>query len=68
MALVLGFLWDTGAKYTQQLILPGLAVVMTLSSMGISGDSFRSLKSLVSSTLVGICGEFSSPWRYSYRS
>jgi len=33
LALVLGFLWDTGAKYTQQLILPGLAVVMTLSSM-----------------------------------
>ena len=58
MALVLGFLWDTGAKYTQQLILPGLAVVMTLSSMGISGDSFRSLKSLVSSTLVGIVGNF----------
>ena len=58
MALVLGFLWDTGAKYTQQLILPGLAVVMTLSSMGISGDSFRSLKSLASFTLVGIVGNF----------
>jgi len=58
LALVLGFLWDTGAKYTQQLILPGLAVVMTLSSMGISGDSFRSLKSLASSTLVGIVGNF----------
>jgi len=58
MALVLGFLWDTGAKYTQQLILPGLAVVMTLSGMGISGDSFRSLKSLVSFTLVGIVGNF----------
>jgi len=58
MALVLGFLWDTGAKYTQQLILPGLAVVMTLSSMGISGDSLRSLKSLASFTLVGIVGNF----------
>ena len=58
MALVLGFLWDTGAKYTQQLILPGLAVVMTLSSMNIGGDSLRSLKSLVSSTLVGIVGNF----------
>jgi len=58
MALVLGFLWDTGAKFTQQLILPGLAVVMTLSSMGISGDSFRSLKSLASFTLVGIVGNF----------
>ena len=68
MALVLGFLWDTGAKYTQQLILPGLAVVMTLSSMGISGDSFRSLKSLVSLYPRWDRGEFSSPWRYSYRS
>jgi BASS family bile acid:Na+ symporter len=58
MALVLGFLWDTGAKYTQQLILPGLAVVMTLSSMNIGGDSLQSLKSLVSSTLVGILGNF----------
>jgi BASS family bile acid:Na+ symporter len=58
LALVLGFLWDTGAKYTQQLILPGLAVVMTLSSMGISGGSLRSLKSLASSTLVGIVGNF----------
>ena len=58
LALVLGILWDTGAKYTQQLILPGLAVVMTLSSIGISGDSLRSLKSLVSFTLVGIVGNF----------
>jgi bile acid:Na+ symporter, BASS family len=58
MALVLGFSWDTGAKYTQSLILPGLAVIMTLSSIGISGDSFRSLKSLLSSTFIGVVGNF----------
>jgi len=58
MALVLGFLWDTGAQYTQRLILPGLAVVMTLSSMGIRGDSLQSLKSILSFTLVGILGNF----------
>jgi BASS family bile acid:Na+ symporter len=58
MALVLGLLWDTGARYTQSLILPGLAVVMTLSSIGISSDSFRSLKSLASFTLVAIVGNF----------
>ena len=58
MALVLGFLWDTGAHYTQRLILPGLAVVMTLSSMGISGDAFRSPKSLLSYTFIGIVGNF----------
>jgi BASS family bile acid:Na+ symporter len=58
LALVLGFLWDTGAQYTQQLIVPGLAVVMTLSSMGISGDSFRSLKSFASASLLGILANF----------
>lgn len=57
-ALALGFLWDTGAQYTQRLIVPGLAVVMTISSMGISGDAFRSAKSFVISCLVGIIGNF----------
>jgi bile acid:Na+ symporter, BASS family len=58
MALALGFLWDTGAQYTQRLILPGLAVVMTISSMGISGGAFRSPKSLFSSAFIGIVGNF----------
>jgi BASS family bile acid:Na+ symporter len=58
LALVLGFAWDTGAQYTQRLIVPGLAVVMTLSSMGISGDSFRSLKSFASASLLGILANF----------
>ena len=58
LALVLGFIWDTGAHYTQRLIVPGLAVVMTLSSMGISSDAFRSLKSLASSSLLGIFANF----------
>jgi BASS family bile acid:Na+ symporter len=57
-ALILGFLWDAGAQYTQRLILPGLAIVMTLSSMGISSDAFRSLRSLLSSTFIGILGNF----------
>lgn len=57
-ALVLGFLWDTGAQYTQRLIVPGLAVVMTLSSMGISGDTFRSAKAFITSSLIGIVGNF----------
>ena len=57
-ALALGFLWDTGAQYTQRLIVPGLAVVMTVSSMGIGGDAFRSIKSFVSSSLLGILASF----------
>ncbi|MGD9576688.1 MAG: hypothetical protein AB7Y74_00390, partial [Syntrophorhabdus sp.] len=57
-ALILGFLWDAGAQYTQRLILPGLAIVMTLSSMGISSDAFRSLRSLLSSTFIGSLGNF----------
>lgn len=58
MALALGFAWDKGAQYTQQLILPGLAVVMTLSSMGVSSEVFRSPRSLLYSTLIGIAGNF----------
>ncbi len=42
----------------QRLILPGLAIVMTLSSMGVSGDAFRSLRSLLSFTFIGILGNF----------
>jgi BASS family bile acid:Na+ symporter len=58
LALILGFLWDTGAQYTQRLILPGLAVVMTISSMGISIDTFRSPKSLLKFTILGIFCNF----------
>jgi BASS family bile acid:Na+ symporter len=58
LALVLGFAWDTGAHYTQRLILPGLAVVITVSTMGISGDAFRSLKSFASASLLGILASF----------
>lgn len=54
LALALGFIWDAGAQYMQGLLLPGLAVVMTLASMGITGNSFRSLRSLVKSALIGI--------------
>ncbi len=58
-ALILGFLWDAGAQYTQRLILPGLAIVMTLSSMGISSDAFRiSSFTSFSSTFIGILGNF----------
>lgn len=57
-ALVLGLLWDTGAQYTQRLILPGLAVVMTISSMGISVDTFRSPKSLLKASFLGIFCNF----------
>jgi BASS family bile acid:Na+ symporter len=58
LALILGFLWDTGAHYTQRLILPGLAVIMTISSLGISGDTFRSAKTFIKSSLTGIIGNF----------
>lgn len=58
MALVLGFTWDTGAQYMQRLIVPGLAVVMTLSSMGIQNDVFRSPRLLIASSVVGIVGNF----------
>lgn len=58
LALVLGFLWDTGAQYMQRFILPGLAVVMTISSMGIRLDTFRSPKSFLTSSTVAIFCNF----------
>lgn len=58
LALALGFLWDTGAHYAQRLIVPGLAVVMTISTMGITGDTFRSARSVISFSLIGIAASF----------
>lgn len=58
LALALGFLWDTGADHAQRLIVPGLAVVMTISTMGITGDTFRSARSVISFSLIGIAASF----------
>jgi len=54
LALTLGLLWGQGARWTEQLTLPALAVVMTLSTMVISGSIFRSPKAMIAPALAGI--------------
>jgi bile acid:Na+ symporter, BASS family len=49
-----GLAWGGGAKWTEPLTLPGLAVVMTLSTMGISGSTFRPISSILSPAFAGI--------------
>ncbi len=58
MSLVLGLVWDAGARYTEGLILPGLAFIMTLSTMNVSVESFRSPKILLMSSLAGIVANY----------
>jgi BASS family bile acid:Na+ symporter len=54
LGLVTGLIWEEGSQWTEGLTLPLLAVVMTLSVMGIRGDLFRSPKDLVTPALAGI--------------
>ena len=54
LSIVLGLFLGQGAQWTRNLVIPGLAVIMTLSVMGIPGSVFRSPRSLVIPTLVGL--------------
>lgn len=58
LSLILGLVWNTGAKYTKELMLPGLALIMTLSTMNIGVESFRSPKVLFSSSLAGVAANY----------
>ena len=54
LALVLGVFLGHGAIWTRPFVLPVLALVMTLSTMAVSSQIFRSPRSLVVPALVGI--------------
>ena len=54
MALAFGLLSGGGARWTEKAILPALALVMTLSTMGIPGSIFLSPGKLVAPALIGI--------------
>ena len=54
LGIVVGLAWGDGARWTEPLILPGLAMVMTLSTIGISGSLFRPISSIVTPGLAGI--------------
>jgi bile acid:Na+ symporter, BASS family len=54
MALILGLLWDGAARWSEQLIFPALALIMTLSVMGIQRDTHLSMRVLLSHGITGI--------------
>jgi len=53
-ALAIGLLWGKGARWTEPITLPALAIVMTLSTMGVPESIFRSLRGLLRPTMIGI--------------
>ena len=54
LALFSGLFVPYGAAQTRSFALPALAVVMTLSTLGISGKMFRSIGGLIRPAAVGI--------------
>jgi BASS family bile acid:Na+ symporter len=54
LGLTLGLLFHHGAQWTKGLTLPVLAMVMTLSTMGVSASVFRSPRSLLIPVVLGI--------------
>jgi bile acid:Na+ symporter, BASS family len=53
LSIVVGLLFGRPAAWMKPLILPALALVMTLSTVGISNDIFRSPRSLLLPILIG---------------
>jgi BASS family bile acid:Na+ symporter len=53
-ALVIGLLWGRGARWTEPMTLPALAIVMTFSTMGVSESIFPSFRGLLRPSLIGI--------------
>ncbi len=54
LGLIAGLAWGGAASRTEPLTLPGLALVMTLSTMGISGDLFRPIGNALNPSIAGI--------------
>jgi BASS family bile acid:Na+ symporter len=54
LALVIGLLLPQASRWTQHLTLPALALVMSMSTMGLSRGAFSSPRSLIIPALFGI--------------
>ena len=54
LAAMFGLLLPQGSRWTENLTLPALAVIMSLSTMGVSGNVFRSPRSLIVPAILGI--------------
>ncbi len=57
-SLVLGLVWGDGARWTESITLPALALVMTLSTTGISVSVFRSPRNLLVPAMGGLAMNF----------
>jgi BASS family bile acid:Na+ symporter len=53
-ALLIGLFWGKGAQWTEPITLPALAIVMTLSTIGLPGSTFRSYRSLLTPAVLGV--------------
>ena len=54
LSLAAGLIWGKGAQWTEKITLPALAIVMTLSVMGITGNTFRSWRKVIIPSIVSI--------------
>jgi BASS family bile acid:Na+ symporter len=54
LGVVAGLVWGKGAVWTESLILPVLALVMTIATMGIDSSSLRSLRGILGPVGIGI--------------
>jgi bile acid:Na+ symporter, BASS family len=57
-ALIAGLLWDGGAYFLKSSMLPLLALVMTFSTMSVTGKAFRSIRIMIVPILTGIMANF----------
>jgi bile acid:Na+ symporter, BASS family len=53
-AIVLGLSWGEGARWAEKAVLPALALVMTLATIGVPGSVFLSPRKLLFPALAGI--------------
>ena len=54
LSLILGLLWGDGAQWIKGVILPIMMILMTVSTLGVTGSTFSSPRSLWTPALVGI--------------
>jgi bile acid:Na+ symporter, BASS family len=54
LALMIGLLWGKGAHWTEGVTLPALAIVMTISTMGVPASTLRSFRAFLVPAVSGI--------------
>jgi len=54
LSLILGLLWGDGAQWIKGVILPIMMILMTVSTLGVTGSTFSSPRSLWTPALVGV--------------